>query len=97
MFSGQSFRLLLFCLFAAAFVRLASAQTQVHITPPVNNADPTDPSASKHGVYRAKPMRMDVDITLVPVTVVDAANRPVITLEKSNFRLFESGEQKDIL
>jgi len=95
MFSGQSFRFLLFCLFAA-FFRLASAQTPVHITPPAINEGQGDPSASKHDVYRAKPMRMDVDITLVPVTVVDAANRPVITLEKSNFRLFESGEQKDI-
>ena len=96
MFSGQSFRLLLFCLFAAAFVRLASAQDPVHITPPTSNDDRTDPSTSRQGVYRAKPMRMDVDIALVPVTVMDAANHPVITLEKSNFRLFESGEQKDI-
>jgi len=39
---------------------------------------------------------MDVDIALVPVTVMDEANRPVITLGKNNFRLFESGEQKDI-
>jgi hypothetical protein len=96
MFSGQSFRLLLFCLFAAALVQLASAQAPVHITPPTNTDDRTDPSTSKQGVYRAKPMRMDVDIALVPVIVKDAANRPVITLEKNNFRLFENGEQKDI-
>lgn len=96
MFSGQLFRLLLFSLFAATFVRLASAQTQVHITPATNNEDRADSSSSRHGIYRAKPMRMDVDITLVPVTVVDAANHPVTTLEKNNFRLFESGEPKDI-
>jgi Ca-activated chloride channel family protein len=96
MFSGQSFRLLLFCLFAAVFVRFASAQDPIHITPATNDEDRTNPSSSGRGVYRAKPMRMDVDITLVPVTVVDAANRPVITLGKNDFRLFESGKQKDI-
>jgi Ca-activated chloride channel homolog len=96
MFSGHSFSLLLCCLFAAAFVRPASAQTPVHINPPTINDERSDPSTAKQGVYRAKPMRMDVDIALVPVTVMDEANRPVITLEKNNFRLFESGEQKDI-
>lgn len=96
MFSGQSFRLLLFCLFTAVFVRLASAQTSVYITPETNIEDRADPSSPANGVNRAKPMRMDVDITLVPVTVVDAANRPVITLGKDNFKLFEGGEQKDI-
>ena len=95
MFSGQSFRLLLFFFFGAAFVRPAPAQTPVHITPPTINDDQTSQS-TQQGVYRAKPMRMDVDIALVPVTVMDAANHPVITLEKSNFRLFESGKQKDI-
>jgi Ca-activated chloride channel family protein len=96
MFSGQSFRLLLLFFFAAAFVRPAPAQTPVHITPPPINEDQTAQSTSKQGAYRAKPMRMDVDIALVPVTVMDAMNHPVITLEKSNFRLFESGKQKDI-
>lgn len=96
MFSGHSFSLLLFCLLAAALVRPASAQTPVHINPPTINDDRNDLSTSKEGVYRAKPMRMDVDIALVPVTVMDEANRPVITLGKNNFRLFESGEQKDI-
>lgn len=96
MFSGQSFHLLLFCFFVAAFVRPAPAQTPVHITPPPAIEDQTAPVTSKEGAYRAKPMRMDVDIALVPVTVMDAMNHPVITLEKSNFRLFESGKQKDI-
>jgi Ca-activated chloride channel family protein len=95
MFSGHSFSLLLFCLIAA-LVRPASAQTPVHIDPPTINDERSDLSTSKQGVYRAKPMRMDVDIALVPVTVMDEANRPVITLGKSNFKLFESGEQKDI-
>ena len=96
--SCSAVNLSVFCCFAsaAALVQLASAQAPVHITPPTNTDDRTDPSTSKQGVYRAKPMRMDVDIALIPVTVMDAANRTVITLGKNNFRLFESGEQKDI-
>ena len=40
---------------------------------------------------RTKPMRVDVDLVLVPVTVTDALNRPVIDLPKQNFTLYEGG------
>jgi Ca-activated chloride channel homolog len=96
MFSGQFLSVLLFFLSAAACLPRASAQTPVHITPATSVEDPAGPSNSDPGAYRAKPMRLDVDIVLVPVTVVDAANHPVITLEKNNFRLFESGRQQHL-
>ena len=45
---------------------------------------------------RTKPMRVDVDLVLVPVTVTDALNRPVVDLPKQNFLLYEGGVAQPI-
>jgi Ca-activated chloride channel homolog len=45
---------------------------------------------------RTKPMRVDVDLVLVPVTVTDALNRPVIDLPRQNFTLYEGGVPQPI-
>ena len=45
---------------------------------------------------RTKPLRVDVDLVLVPVTVTDALNRPVIDLPKQNFTLYEGGVAQPI-
>ena len=41
-------------------------------------------------------MRVDVDLVLVPVTVIDASNRPVIDLPQQNFTLYEGGVAQPI-
>jgi Ca-activated chloride channel family protein len=43
-----------------------------------------------------RPMRVNVNLVLVPVTVVDALNRPVIDLPQQDFSLFESGRPQKI-
>ena len=40
-----------------------------------------------------KPIRVDVDLVLVPVTVNDPMNRLVIGLEKDHFALFDNGQR----
>jgi len=45
---------------------------------------------------RTKPMRVDVDLVLVPVTVTDALNRPVIDLPRQDFTLYEGGVAQPI-
>lgn len=45
---------------------------------------------------RAKPMRVDVDLVLIPVTVTDALNRPVIDLPQQDFMLYEGGVAQPI-
>jgi len=42
------------------------------------------------------PLRVDVDLVLVPVTVTDAMNRPVLGLTKNDFQLSEELEQQVI-
>lgn len=43
-----------------------------------------------------KPMRVDVDLVLVPVTITDPMNRLVTGLEKENFVLMDNGQRQDI-
>lgn len=70
---------------------------QVHITPAAHSGNSAAPN--EHGLPpegHVKPVRVDVDIVLIPVNVVDIANRPVITLEKQNFELYEAGQQQTL-
>jgi len=43
-----------------------------------------------------RPLRVDVNLVLVPVTVVDANNRPVLDLPQQDFTLFEGGAPQQI-
>jgi Ca-activated chloride channel family protein len=43
-----------------------------------------------------RPLHVDVDVVLVPVTVNDSRNRPVTALNKQNFTLFEEDKRQEI-
>jgi len=45
---------------------------------------------------RVRPMKVDVDLVLVPVTITDPLNRLVTGLEKDNFQLFEGNSAQEI-
>jgi len=45
---------------------------------------------------RPRPMRVDVNLVLVPVTVVDSTSRPVVDLPQQNFSLLEGGVPQKI-
>jgi len=51
-----------------------------------------DPSLKTH----TKPIRKDVDLVLVPVTITDPMNRLVTGLEKENFALTDNGQPQEI-
>jgi Ca-activated chloride channel family protein len=78
----------------------ASAQTaidDVHVTPRVEppKRDPTDyvdPSLKTH----TKPLKVDVNLVLVSVTITDPMNRLVTGLDKENFLVYEGKDQQDI-
>ncbi len=54
---------------------------------------PAKPDARPGG---KNPLRVDVDLALVNVTVTDPYNRLVTGLEQDNFRLFEDGQEQEI-
>jgi Ca-activated chloride channel family protein len=45
---------------------------------------------------RVRPLRVDVDLVLVPVTVTDPMNRPVLGLQKQDFKVYEGNEPQQI-
>jgi Ca-activated chloride channel homolog len=68
-------------------VPLARAQSDdVHITPGAPHSEDPITGDSRLGM---KPLRVEVDLVLVPVTVTDAFNRPVLTLHSKDFTLYE--------
>ena len=89
------------CLLACWAVLPALAQNDdIHVTPrETKKAEatpapdmPADPSLRTH----TKPLRKDVDLVLVPVTITDPMNRLVTGLEKENFQLTDNGQQQQI-
>jgi len=81
-----------------------SSEDEVHVNPrtPPPTAEPTkpvlpagteiDPSLKTH----TKPIKVDVDLVLVNVTVTDPMNRLVTGLDKENFLLFEGSKSEEI-
>ncbi len=80
---------------------LLPAQTlsdDVHITP---RPQPVQPEAASPIVDAAlkshsKPIKVDVDLVLVPVTITDPMNRLVTGLDKENFNILEGKEPQEI-
>src|SRR5271167_2745576 len=85
---------------ALLFASPLFAQTStddVHIAPRVeppvaNPMDQVDPALQTG----TRPMKVDVNLVLVPVTITDPMNRLVTGLDKENFALFEGKDQQEI-
>jgi Ca-activated chloride channel family protein len=69
----------------------------VHISPrveppPAKENEVADPSLKTH----TKPLKVDVNLVLVPVTITDPMNRLVTGLDKENFSVFEGKDEQEI-
>ena len=99
--------MVLFALCAVcALAASAPAQTRVddvHVTPravetpkakpeEAANQSPISSAMSTH----VRPLKVAVDLVLVPVTITDPMNRLVTGLDKENFQLFEGSSKEDI-
>jgi Ca-activated chloride channel homolog len=87
-------RFLAMCASTLLFLCFARGQSadDVHISPGTASnslALPADP-------LPLQPLHVNVDVVLVPVTVSDSKNRPVTTLKKQNFALFEEDKRQEI-
>src|SRR5262249_52962561 len=86
---------------AVCFSQLSFAQNSVedvHIQPRVQPPAPKDPIEQGDPSLRThtKPVKVDVNLVLVPVTITDPMNRLVTGLDRENFSLFEGRDQQDI-
>src|SRR5215469_894785 len=91
-------------IFAFSSVSAFSQTTDVndvHVQPrqpePPKEAPPllVPPTTNKLSAH-VRPLKVDVDLVLVPVTITDPMNRLVTGLEKENFQLFEGSSQQEI-
>jgi Ca-activated chloride channel homolog len=100
------FGIRLLALYVSTLLSLCFAQRQsvddIHIFPQ-NSRDASKPSSGVVPIQTLpapnphdKPLHVDVDVVLVPVTVNDSRNRPVTTLNKQDFVLFEEAKRQEI-
>ncbi len=73
----------------------------VHIQPRETEKTNTEEVAKDSGPSpslntRVRPLKVDVDLVLVPVTITDPMNRLVTGLDKENFQLFEGSANQEI-
>jgi Ca-activated chloride channel homolog len=73
----------------ALFAAAAFSQTQGPFQPPKELPGPQ--------IKPGQGIKVDVDLTLVNVTVTDPLDRLVTGLEKENFRVFEDGVEQEVL
>ena len=76
---------------------LRSQTDEVHVVPR-RTEHPKNNGVDKNGssLLGTRPLRADVNLVLVPVTVRDTQNRPVLDLQQANFNLFEDKEQQEV-
>jgi Ca-activated chloride channel family protein len=82
----------------------STAQTtvnDVHVVPREIEKDKTADASQTNLISpalspRVRPLKVDVDLVLVPVTITDPMNRLVTGLDKENFELFEGNSKEDI-
>lgn len=64
---------------------------------PAHVAGPAVPRKPKPpGLSKSAAIRMNVDMTLVNVSVTDSSNNAVTSLDKENFRVYENGVEQEI-
>jgi Ca-activated chloride channel family protein len=81
--------------FTAPLAFPQNSSEDVHIQPRLPSA-PKEPDIDPSLKSHSKPLRVDVDMVLVPVTITDPMNRLVTGLDRENFNLFEGKEQQEI-
>src|ERR1700688_2781001 len=73
-----------------------NSNEDVHIQPRVQAAAPKEPDIDPAFKTHTKPLKVDVNMVLVPVTITDPLNRLVTGLDRENFYLFEGKDQQEI-
>ncbi len=100
-FSPCSFVCLVVLLFAVPSRAHPQSTNDVHVAPRAGAAEAVPreglpPLERDPALRHMKPLRVDVDLVLVPVTVTDSRNRMVLGLEQPSFRIYENDQEQQI-
>jgi Ca-activated chloride channel family protein len=87
---------LLISVWAAPKIFAQTSTEDVHINPRIQPPAAKEPEIDPALKTHTKPLKVDVDLVLVPVTVTDPLNRLVTGLDKENFTLYEGKDQEEI-
>ena len=82
---------------AMALLGTAGAQStdDIHVRPRQDSSELSATLTPDPNLH-TRPLRADVDLVLVPVTVTDAMNRPVLSLSQSDFVLYDDAAPQKI-
>lgn len=87
------FSVLLLFQCATSSAALAQSAHEAHIAPRL----PFDgPAASADATTHSQPIRVDVDLVMIPVIVTDPMNHPVLSLKRDDFTLYEGTSRQQI-
>ena len=80
-----------------AFPVVAQNSTEdVHIQPRIRPPAPVEPEGDPSLRTHTKPIKVDVNLVLVSVTITDPMNRLVTGLDRDNFDIFEGKDRQEI-
>ncbi len=89
-------RVVLFTVLALNSAARGQDTHQVHVAPLPDPPSTTASITASDLKLHLRTLHVEVDLVLVPVTVTDALNRPVIGLGKDNFELLDGGRKQQI-
>src|ERR1700751_3894062 len=95
--SARSVSFLVVLVLSLAFAARTHAQTSindVHVTPRESGVELL--AANGASLPAGGLLRASVDLVMVPVTITDGLNRPVVGLDQENFQLFENKKPQEI-
>ena len=86
------------CLFSMPCVCRAQSDSmeQAHVVPRRSSDQLVRAGVEPALSAGIKPFRTNVELVIVPVTVTDALNRPILDLPKQNFSLYEGNVEQQI-
>jgi Ca-activated chloride channel family protein len=84
-------------LFVVTIVARGQSPEDIHLTPRIQT-QPMPPPIDNVPLLsaRSRPLRVDVDLVLVPVTVTDVKGNSVMDLQKEDFKLFDGEKEESV-
>jgi Ca-activated chloride channel family protein len=73
----------------------AQSTDDIHVRPREDSSELSAALAPDANLH-TRPLRADVDLVLVPVTVTDSMNRPVLSLKQRDFLLYDGAAPQEI-
>jgi Ca-activated chloride channel family protein len=87
---------LLACLLGITTSNAQDSLNQVHILPRIAASEFSPPAIEVTGYASARPIKVNVNLVLVPVTVTDTMDRIVTGLDREDFEILEGKSRQEI-